>query len=82
MSITRYLPTTKDNPFNPFDQFDEWFQFDDSHGYHTLEVMADRAITSNGLLSPQEDEDSISDAIDEMILEFPMMEYEKLSKVY
>ena len=80
--ITRYMPTTKDNPFNPFDEFDEWLQFDISRGYHTLNVLADRAIISNGQLSKQEDEEAISEAIDEMILEFPTIGFVKVSKDY
>lgn len=73
--------TTKDNPFNPFDDFEKWLQFDISRGYHSCNVLADRAIVSNGYFSPQEDEEAISEAIDEIISEFPMIEYEKVSKV-
>ena len=49
---------------------------------HTCNVLADRAIVSNGQLSKEEDEQSISDAIDEIIIEFPMIEYEKVQKEY
>ena len=80
--MTRYMLTTKDNPFDPFDEFDQWLQFDISRGYHTCNVMADRAIVSNGKLSKEEDEKSISEAIDEIILEFPTIEYEKRQKEY
>ena len=80
--MTRYMLTTKDNPFDPFDEFDQWLQFDISRGYHTCNVLADRAIVSNGQLSKEEDEQSISDAIDEIIIEFPMIEYEKVQKEY
>lgn len=80
--MTRYMLTTKDNPFDPFDEFEQWLQFDISRGYHTCNVLADRAIVSNGQLSKEEDEQSISDAIDEIILEFPMIEYEKVQKDY
>lgn len=74
--------TTKDNPFDPFDEFDQWLQFDISRGYHTCNVLADRAIVSNGQLSKEEDEKSIEEAIDEIILEFPMIEYKKVQKDY
>lgn len=80
--VTRYALTTKDNPFDPFDEFEKWFQFDVAHGYHTCNVLADRAIVSGGALSPQEDENAISEAIDGIIKEFPYMEYEKRSKEY
>ena len=35
-----FFITTADNPFDYFSQFDEWFEFDQSHGYHTLEYVA------------------------------------------
>lgn len=80
--MTRYMITTKDNPFDPFDEFEQWLQFDISHGYHSLNVLADRAIVSNGQLSKESDEEAISEAIDEIILEFPMIEFEKRQKDY
>lgn len=80
--MTRYMLTTKDNPFDPFDEFERWLQFDIAHGYHSCNVLADRAIVSNGEMSKEEDEQSISDAIDEIIKEFPMIEYKKAQKEY
>lgn len=80
--MTRYMITTKDNPFDPFDEFEQWLQFDISHGYHSLNVLADRAIVSNGQLSKESDEEAISEAIDEIIIEFPMIEFEKRQKDY
>ena len=32
--------TTTDNPFDFFTQFDDWFQFDESKGYHTCSYVA------------------------------------------
>lgn len=80
--MTRYMLSTKDNPFDPFDEFEQWLQFDIAHGYHSVNVLASRAITSNGELSKEEDEQAVSDAIDEIILEFPMIDYIKCSKQY
>ena len=80
--MTRYFLTTEDNPFDPFKEFESWLQFDISRGYHTCNVLADHAIVSNGELSKEEDEQSISDAIDEIILEFPMIKYKKVQKEY
>ena len=80
--MIRHMLSTKDNPFDPFDEFDQWLQFDVSRGYHSCNVLADRAITSNGELSNKEDDQSISDAIDEIILEFPMIDYIKCTKEY
>lgn len=80
--MIRYMLSTKDNPFNPFDEFEKWLQFDISRGYHSCNVLADRAIVSNGQLSKEEDEESISEAIDEIIKEFPMIDYYKAQKEY
>ena len=41
--------TTIDNPYSPFTQFDEWWQFDTSHGYHTLSYLARIAKVSDEL---------------------------------
>ena len=35
-----FFITTFDNPFDYFSQFDEWFGYDQSHGYKTLEYIA------------------------------------------
>lgn len=47
-----YLTTT-DNPFDPWDEFDEWYDFDNRHGYHSLEYVARVAMCSSDL--PEED---------------------------
>lgn len=44
--------TTHDNPYNPIDQFEDWLNFDESHGYHTLALVA-------RVLGPEVDEESL-----------------------
>lgn len=39
--------TTVDNPYHPVDQFQEWYNFDTSHGYHTLSLLARIAVVSD-----------------------------------
>lgn len=39
----KLVPTmlsTSDNPFNPFTDFEDWYNFDESHEYHTLTYLA------------------------------------------
>ena len=38
--VKELMLSTSDNPFNPFTQFQEWFAFDYSKGYNTLEYLA------------------------------------------
>lgn len=58
--------TTTDNPFDFFTQFDDWFQFDESKGYHTCSYIARIAKVSNDL-SDLDNENEIARAIDEII---------------
>ena len=41
--------TTVDNPFDPFDQFQLWYEFDESHGYHSCSFVARLCYDSNGI---------------------------------
>lgn len=43
------LLTTVDNPWNPFTHWDEWYEFDESKGYHTCSLLARLSITSDEL---------------------------------
>ena len=54
--------TTIDNPFDPFVQFDDWLRYDSDMGYHTCELLARLAKTSNDL-----DEEAYSNAVDEAV---------------
>lgn len=58
--------TTIDNPFDPFTQFDAWYAFDEQKGYGTCEYL-DRITKSSYDLTPQEQEEAIESAIDEII---------------
>jgi len=58
--------TTSDNPYNPFTHFDEWNAWDISHGYHTCEYLA-RVVRESPDLSPAQIQESVDDAIDEII---------------
>lgn len=58
--------TTTDNPYDPIDQFDEWYQYDESHGYHTCSYLARIADTSP-FLGDRINDKLVADAIDEII---------------
>ena len=63
--------TTSDNPYNPFTEWDKWYQFDESHGYHSCSLLARIAKTSSGL-PPKENEIIIEQAIDSIVKQFPL----------
>ncbi len=77
--MTRAWLTTKDNPFDPFDEFDAWYHMDEAHGYHTCNVIASRVVDSDGAF-PEEDEQAIDEVCDQVIKEFPQIEYVKVYK--
>jgi hypothetical protein len=60
--------TTVDNPFNPFTQYDEWYAFDNSHGYHSTQLLARIVRTSDELSEPDQSA-AIEAAIDEIVRE-------------
>lgn len=49
--------TTKDNPYNYFTQFEEWLNYDNLHGYHTLELVGRTVHTSYDLSEADQKED-------------------------
>lgn len=71
--------TTSDNPFDYFTEFEQWLQQDIAMGYHTINVVASRVFSSDGTF-PEEDEQAIEDAIDRIIVEFPTIDYVKVTK--
>lgn len=78
--MTVAMLTTKDNPFNPIEQFDEWFQYDESKGYHSCNVLASHLMDSNGQMPIEDDANDVNETIDEIILEFPEIEFIKVTK--
>ncbi len=60
-----YLPTTLDNPWNPFTNFYEWYAFDKSHGYNTLEYLA-RISKASRVMPPELETQAINQAVDEI----------------
>lgn len=58
--------TTVDNPFNPLTDWDDWYNYDESKGYCTSGYLARIVKTSNELSESDQDE-AITDAIDEII---------------
>ena len=71
--------TTTDNPFDFFTQFDDWYQFDESKGYHTCSYVARIAKVSNDL-SDLDNKIEIERAINE-ILSFNLTgNYKKIEK--
>ena len=63
--------TTSDNPYNPFTEWDKWYQYDETHGYHSCSVLARVASTSNGL-PPSENESIVEQAIDRIVERLPL----------
>lgn len=41
--------TTTDNPYDPYVQFDQWFNYDESHGYHSCALLSRLAPVMNDL---------------------------------
>ena len=63
-----FMLTTTDNPWDPFTQFSEWYQWDESAGYHTTGFLGRIVITSDSL-SDADQQKAIEDAIDEIVKE-------------
>ena len=60
------MVTTIDNPFNPFTQIYDWYDFDESQGYHTTSYLARIAKTSDEL-SQRDNDLAVEQAIDEIV---------------
>lgn len=63
---TKFALTTEDNPFNPFTQFSQWYSYDMEKGYNSSGYLARIAKLSDSL-TPQETDDEVERAIDEII---------------
>jgi hypothetical protein len=64
--MARSMLTTIDNPYDPFKEFDDWYNFDESKGYHSCSYLARIAKVSDELPEAEE-EKAIETAIDEII---------------
>lgn len=77
--------TTIDNPYNPFTEFNDWWSYDVQHGYMTCERLASITTLSDAL-SDEENNQTISDSIDELIKtgaiakDGKLVEYKKVFK--
>ena len=71
--------TTIDNPFDPFDDFYNWFDYDVEKGYYTCQLLA-RFAKTNDLMTDQEEEEAIEEAIDRIIEFDPLNIYIKVEK--
>lgn len=67
MKEGRFL-TTVDNPYHPVDEVDQWYAFDISHGYHTLDLLG-RVLITAPTLSPPDREAALDFALDEIVSE-------------
>lgn len=71
--------TTNDNPFDFFTQFDDWYQFDESKGYHTCSYIARIARVSNEL-SDLDNENETARAIEEILSMNVLGIYKKIER--
>lgn len=66
-----HMLTTIDNPFSPFTEFKDWYNFDLSHNYNSVELL-DRIAKTSEELSDSENERIIENAIDEILFYDPL----------
>lgn len=60
------LVSTTDNPYDPFTQWEEWYEFDESHGYHTTSYLARIVVVSDDL-SDEDYKMAVNDAVNEIV---------------
>lgn len=70
--------TTTDNPYDPFTQFFEWYNYDETAGYHTSAFLARITRTSDDLSEPDQAL-AIEEAVDEIIMENVLGIYKKVT---
>ena len=78
---TRYALTTVDNPFDPFDQFTQWLSWDQQLGYNCSGYLARITHVLDGASTLDENE-AVSQAIDEILEENGAGLYRKVSQDY
>lgn len=69
--------TTFDNPYDPMTQYEDWLAFDEQKGYYTNSYLARIARTSPEL-TPEENEEEIERAINEIIKQNGYSIYKKI----
>ena len=79
--MTSYMLTTLDNPFNPFTNFDEWYEYDESAGYHTTSYLA-RIVQTSDELSDADQDVAIDNAILEIVTENILGIYIRVTEDY
>jgi hypothetical protein len=78
-TVTEYMLTTVDNPFDPFTRFDEWLAYDTQMGYNTS-GMLDRIAKVSSDLSEADQALAIQSAIDEIVKENVLGKWRKVAK--
>lgn len=61
-NVVAMMLSTPDNPYNPFGEFNKWYDYDESHGYHTSSYVA-RLCFSDDALSDDENQIAINNAV-------------------
>lgn len=77
MANNTVMITTIDNPWNPFKDFDKWYQYDETHGYRTMGVLA-RIARISPELSDSDNDAEIDRAIDSVCKLDPFGIYRKV----
>ena len=77
--MEEHMLTTIDNPYDPFTQFDDWYNYDETKGYHSCAYLARIANTSPDL-SDLDNQLEIEAAIDRIVKLNPLGIYIKAVK--
>ena len=77
--MDEYRLTTIDNPYDPFDDFTKWYLYDLELGHNTTERLARFTRTSDSF-TDKENNEEISRAIDEIIINDPENIFVKLKR--
>jgi len=76
-----FMLTTIDNPFNPFTHYDEWYNYDETKGYHTCAYLA-RVTKSSDELSEIDEALAIDIAMNEIVSFNLLGNYLKVKESY
>lgn len=78
-TVTEFMLTTVDNPFNPFTMYDAWYMYDLKMGYNTPAFLDRIAKVSNDLSEPDQAL-AVQQAIDEICEENVSGMWKKVSR--